>query len=88
MNHKQTNISLNDNQLDILNDLDYNAKDNKIYLALNPFTHQSSNIDSRGLAIFDFLIGIAATGNCHKDYKDALDMFFKLYPNQAKQLQQ
>jgi len=69
----------NKTQQRILDELDFNDGDKK-YTIINPWSSVKVELDSRGVALYDFIKGCEITGN-YKDFDQARYLFAELYPD-------
>jgi len=66
---------------ELINDLDWDRKSDKLVSISNPYSGQSCMLDARGVALHDFVKGAEDMGE-RNWFNLALPLFAKLYPSQ------
>ena len=65
----------------LINDLDWDRKSDKLVSIENPYSGQSCMLDARGVALHDFIKGAEELGE-HKWFNLSLPLFRRLYPSE------
>jgi hypothetical protein len=75
------NENLSTAEQNLINDLDWDRKSDKLVSIENPYSGQSCMLDARGVALHDFIKGAEELGE-RNWFNLALPLFAKLYPSQ------
>jgi hypothetical protein len=76
-----TKVKLNKTETNLISQLSFNRESTEKQTITNPYSGFSCELDSQGVALYDYVIGCEAMGLYNK-MSLSLNLFRKLYPDE------